>query len=441
MACAAASIVAVRASPHLKAAIAGRVVDPASREAVEDAGVQLVYRRRAIWERRQATTDEDGRFEFTVPAGTYYLAAYSRSRPPVFHSATPRAVNEPGDAISVAAGERHAEIEILLAAGGVVSGSVRDADGNPASAIVFVKRVRAPDPVESGFVLETSASPGQTDARGAFRIYGIPSGDYVLSAVPLGSTHGPEPAMGRRRAYVETYYPDVIDRRAAGVISVASGQEVSGLDLAIRSSEMYRVRGVTTDPNSVSDKPQWSSGSTRLASVGDPSNVYRWGFAGTGQWSFEVPPGDYLAIAAKGSFGGSPGEQSGFWGWTRIALGPGDVDGIHVLLRPALTMSGRLVGDAPGSPPVSVDGASLKLLGFRENPFSVSQHHPVAAGPDGRFVLRNIPPGRYRLVVRLKSDELVAVAATAIDGRVVEGPDVEIGEEAPREFVVWIGRK
>src|SRR5262249_22272254 len=122
--------------------------------------------------------------------------------------------------------------------------------------------------------LQQSGTSLTTDDRGAFRIYGLPAGDYVLVAVSqstpdiktvtpdevrwamgdgrTGSSPAPTtppPAAGATNAYVPIYFPGVLDLSAATTITLNAGDERQGLDLQLQTTITAKVEGTLLDPD------------------------------------------------------------------------------------------------------------------------------------------------------------------------------------------------
>src|SRR5262249_45715106 len=88
----------------------------------------------------------------------------------------------------------------------------------------------------------------ETDDLGQFRLYGLAPGRYYVSASEQmwRNTNGDrEFAVGNEaeRAYTKTYYPGTPDPGKAATISLKEGEEIPGVDIALKQAVVHRIRG------------------------------------------------------------------------------------------------------------------------------------------------------------------------------------------------------
>ena len=131
---------------------------------------------------RAATTDEQGRFRITaLPAGTYSITATKTGF--VDGAFGQRRALRTGTPVELADGQQRADVDLKLSRGGVITGRVLDEDGEPlARAMVSVLRQQ----YVRGEKQLTPAGADQSDDRGQFRVFGLPPGDYYVSATAGG---------------------------------------------------------------------------------------------------------------------------------------------------------------------------------------------------------------------------------------------------------------
>jgi hypothetical protein len=345
-----------------------------------------------------ATTDSEGRFRVTgLDSGLFFVSAMM----PGF--TMPEPAPEAGELSYYRLGDN---VNLTLVRGGVITGTVRDANGEPIVALA-VRAVRVRDAQGrnaagrfSGFVPER-----MTDDRGVYRIYGLPPGTYVIS------TGGSQRLFGNFNAYegdAPTYFPSST-RDTAAEVPLRAGEEASNVDIRYRGERGHAISGtvsgfVETDMRygvSITLK-QVSTGSFEGATFVAPG--VKTGFAFTG-----VSDGEYELLAQQyAGDNNSAASQP-----RRVTVKGADVTGLELALSPLASISGRIQLDAP--PKVKCpEGRTSTLLetlvsARRDEknktaetsgtPFlSASGGLPTA---EGEFTLRNLMPGSYRLLVRL----------------------------------------
>ncbi|HEY1307084.1 MAG TPA: carboxypeptidase-like regulatory domain-containing protein [Vicinamibacterales bacterium] len=214
----------------LTASITGKVTTADTGAPIRGAEVRLSDDRYS----RLSTTNGDGRFELRdLPAGVYRLTVsrtgfitlqFGQRRP--FEASTP---------ITLAEGT-NAEANIVLIRAGVIYGRVVDQSGDPlAGTRVQALRSRV---VQGKRRLQSVGAADQTDDTGAFRIYGLPAGDYyVAAAAGLGDQVKRDPP---------TYYPGTANLAEAQPITIAAGAEASA-DFQIGDVRNARVSGIVVN--------------------------------------------------------------------------------------------------------------------------------------------------------------------------------------------------
>lgn len=217
------------------AAVRGIVVsDDPSRKPVRHALVTLSAR--GLFTADVVTAD-DGAFAFqAVPAGTYRLTVSKPGYPASEFGVRPG--RDVGTPIAIAAAQQLESLELRLFRGGVVTGRLTGPSGEPiARASVSASTIRLPPvgpratPTEMGQAL--------SDDEGMYRIYGLPEGDYTISATLL------QP-KDKASAYQTTSYPGVADAASAASVSISANDEHAGIDFAMQPA----VTGMTgTEPD------------------------------------------------------------------------------------------------------------------------------------------------------------------------------------------------
>ncbi len=390
--------------PVAEGSLAGHIVGD---EGQPLAGAQ-VYVRSLRNQFANATSDADGKFTLlNLARGPYTINA----RAPGYYDTASlqqerglRTYYQPGDNVTLRMGK-----------GGVITGRVRDATGEPLIAVrVRVIRVRAEGnrtPTEPAFTF--GAPEVTTDDRGVYRLYGLPPGAYVVVA-------GGESRFGfsrRPTAYDDdapTFYPSTTRDGAAEVV-VQSGQEATDIDIRYRGEAGHAASGlVETTGAALGDS---DSISLQIMTAG---NLYVAGFRylsgreSDRSFVFDgLADGDYDVIAER--YGPQSGRVAA--AALRINVRGADVTGLKLMLVPLAAITGRVLLDAVPPAAAWQDQCQSKLDGSASETTIIARRerdkranailYPGGAkladtAPDdkGEFALRGLAPGRFRFDVR-----------------------------------------
>jgi hypothetical protein len=414
------------ATPQGTSSIAGRVLTDTGR-AVKRARVTAAGGGRGM---RSAVTDDQGRYVINDLAAANYTITASKTGfvDAVYGQRRPL---QPGTPLTLADGQAATSIDLRLTRGGVITGHVGDEDGEPlARALVTVQRYQ----YVRGERQLTPAGADQTDDRGQYRVFGLPPGEYYVSASTTGlgeligrglqqlaagmaagggrgGRGGPAGPLGalaqfggndqaEATGYAPTYYPGAVSAAEAGKVNVSPGQEVSGIDFQIQLVPLATVTGIVSgaqDGANVMLAPQDARGG--LGPLGGQM------FAGRVQpdGSFQitsVPPGRYTAVARSGGRGGDPRT-----GMQTVIVNGQNVDGVTLVLQPGVTVSGNITVESSGTPSPAdysvfrVDVPDVNPLPGG-GPLGGGRGGPFGAGggrveKNGSFSVANLQPGAH----------------------------------------------
>ena len=439
-----------------KASVKGRVVYGDSERPVRRTVINLVQLRGG--RDLQSATDRSGRFVIPhVPAGRYYVMVnapgiitpfsfvkITADRPEgwvgkVEDYCTEVEVNDDNDV----------EVTVHARAGGVVSGKVTYADGDPAPNILInVMRREGKEllPIFTGISPSTLARM-HTDDRGTYRITGLPPGEYLVAAA---ETH--TALDGKSRAYggfedlftsdalSSTYYGGSGSIKDATPLNIELGAEVADIDItlaevvthALGGTLTARVDGVVLPGANISitnrERPTWQREGTRQTTSDK-----------AGKWLFaEVPDGTY-AIKVNPPYGvplagaeaepeRSPEEEPGERRMRHfvakefdVTISGGDVIGLDVALAEGATISGVVeLPPAPKrDPDVGDDTFVMIRWTYDGSPASESANTGYAS--DGKFKLEGVQPGKIYLNARVTRsgipDQSRYVKSITLNGR------------------------
>ena len=191
-------------------------------------------------------TDEQGRYEFrNVPAGRHSLSAWTSGY--VSLSYGQRRPFEGPRPFEIADAQALQNVDFSLPKGGVIVARVTDELGEPIAGVkITAQQPRFFDgerrllPVTGGGSLSLFSLPATNDL-GEQRLYGLPPGDYYVSANASNPVQGIAIA-DRGRNYVATYYPGTRSPGDAERVTVRAGQEVS-VSFPVVTARLNRLSG------------------------------------------------------------------------------------------------------------------------------------------------------------------------------------------------------
>jgi hypothetical protein len=241
------ALLAMQGSPAPAGHVAGNVTDAASGAPISGARVTLM----AVVDLPdgaslgsaplQSTTNATGAFTFDgVPPGQFIVNVEKTG----FASYSDPIAEAMRDRVTVDGKTAVAPLNVQLHRGAVLTGRILNAAGEP-EADLDVSALRHTDKADFPEFLPTGHA--QTNDLGEFRIAGLAAGEYLV----LASTrpHGPFDPIpaGSATALAPTYFPGTLDQGTARIISLASGQEATGLEFSVKSVAAFRVSGVAVD--------------------------------------------------------------------------------------------------------------------------------------------------------------------------------------------------
>lgn len=451
--------------------ILGRVVEADSGRPVAGATVNVTGGARVL-------TDAEGQFVFfRVPKGLFSITAtkagyvegaHGRLRP--LGSSTP---------VDMAEGEHLGDVVIPIWKVAVVSGTVVDEAGEPVVGIEVLAYRRM---LAGGRRRLSAQTRATTDDRGIYRLPNLVPGEYIVGiesttvAVPAevadlfraGITTGdpgrqalvremsairafpsgvrvgnlitsggvnrtlalpPVGPDGRVFAYPTTFYPAATAAAQATVITLASGDERSGVDLQLRPVPTVRVSGSASGPEGPAPHVALRlipAASDLLATdlevantMSDSSGAFTFIGVTPGQYTLKVIKQPPLPAAAStpttiiqtgsGTMSMSFGIEANappaalpagntLWTAVPVSVGADDVNDLAVPLRSGIRITGRVEFEGTSAAPAPDAVQRIQVLleplspGESRNLFAVLRGRVEA---DGRFATASLPGGRY----------------------------------------------
>ena len=388
-----------------------------------------------------ATTDDQGRYTVAdLAAGSYSVtAAKSGFVDAVYGQRRPL---QPGQPLQIADGQTASNVDLRLTRGGVITGRIVDEDGEAlARALVTVQRYQ----YIRGERQLTPAGGDQTDDRGQYRVFGLPPGDYFVSASATGlgeligrglqqlaagigappgggrgGRGGPLAALGataepEAAGYAPTYYPGVVSAPEAGKVAVGPGQEVAGIDFQIQLVPFATVSGIVSGFDggaAVGIAPQ-DTVAGPLARLG--GQVFTGRVEPDGTFSISnVPPGRYVAVARSTGQDGEPRT-----GMQTIVVNGEDLDGVTLALQPGVTLSGNITVESSGTP-APADYSAFRIEAPDVNPLPFGGGFGGGRGGGGRAAGaggRAEKNGSFRIGNLLPGAHYIRVAGGGVQGQ------------------------
>jgi hypothetical protein len=348
-------------------------------------------------------TDRDGVFAFrNLAPGRYQIRAqrdgYFGTPPPgAVGTGVPTIVNTTA---TVVAGQPTPPVTITMLRGGIVSGRVRDPNGQPMS----TSQVGAYQiTYQNGRKVLQQINSKQSDDRGEYRLFWLPPGDYLIGTVPrrLGTQ-----APTAQDSYARTFFPNIVDARQAQVVKIVEGAEISGIDIGVRADAIGKISGkVVTSlvgPN----------GQPAIASIFYLLSADTNGLADTGLTNFQntspnrqsgqfelrgILPGQYELMSNV-----NDGNGRQVWGRTRVNVN-GELNDVALSIQPGVevkvrtTVDGALPAYTMQTAPQGLRGATVSVI----NGVVTTGTQPTPPSP--------VPTPTYR--VQLRSAEGIGITA------------------------------
>jgi hypothetical protein len=327
------------------------------------------------------TTDADGRFEIRdLLAGRYNLSATKAGY--VMMSYGQRRPQQPGTLLEILDGTTVDKIAFSLPRGGVITGTVLDEFGDPVAGTQVSAMQFRYSPTGRRLMPSNGT---QSDDRGNFRIYGLPPGEYYVSAV----FRSPQEMMfvpgssNSLTGYAPTYYPGTPNPAEASRVTVRAAQEVTNITMALISARMARISGRAMNARGapvVQGMIMASPADRSSLGIMTPSMT-------SADGSFQLvglPPGTYhLSLRPRG-----PQGRDAEFASLRVTVGTADIDGLLLTTAPGAIARGVVTTDEGVPPPLQPE--QLTLIGRPLDPTPMPMFGNSTVSADWTFEISGL---------------------------------------------------
>jgi hypothetical protein len=240
-------------------------------------------------------------------------------------------------------------------------------------------------------------------------------------------------------AYVPVFYPGSSPATAAGSITLDISEERAGVDMQLQRQPVGRISGTL----SIADGALPPSTQLQLVETNQlyPGLAMKGTRAGAdGKFSFPpVPPGQYTIVATASIRSGEPvpmpapaagvpiekiveerlriaGNATPYWAVAEVSTNGQPITGVSLTLQRGMTISGQVVVT---DSPVPVDMRRLTVTVSNAGPIlgaELPSPPPATVDPQGRFTIKGVIPGTYRIVPSTGLAGLT-VKSSVFDGR------------------------
>jgi hypothetical protein len=343
----------------------------------------------------KVTTDAEGRYRLeNIAAGRYKIAPFAPAL------IIPRENNFPSveaRIISLNDSEAREGVDFTLKRGGVITGRVTDADGQPVMEQIKLAVIDETTN-EAEVDPRRQYSPQRwfmyaTDDRGIYRIYGLPAGRYIVS---VGAAEGEAVYSRKGRYNVQTFHPGVTDKTKATILELKEGGEVTGADIKLGlASQTYTASGRIVDADT--GKPISVAVANYGTTKGNTKEITSSGsgLLANSKGEFKISslaPGHYFVFA---SFDEGVDSYSDL---TTFEITNGDVTGLVVKTHRGHSISGTVSIEGTNDPETLASLSQLQLYAADAGNSRYPRRNLTAkVAPDGSFRISGVQPGNVHI--------------------------------------------
>lgn len=457
------------------ARVSGRVVSvdsgaPLRRAQVRIAGPDIMP--------KTAMTDNEGRYSFSeLPAGRFTITAtksgfvtvtYGQTRP--FEAPKP---------VDISDAQVLDKADIHMPRGSVIAGRILDEFGEPVPDVT-VNALRSTWSAGRRR-LTTVGRMAQTNDLGQYRLYGLPPGEYYITASLRGAemaamemammavraggggATGNDGASAPRTGYATTYFPGTPSGAEAQRVRLDVGQEASNTDFALAAVRLAKVSGTVMS----SDGKPAASVTVNLVpkseAVGGISFPMSARTDRNGNFTINgVTPGEYtlqttavqtitstsdggtnvrvFSMRVEGGPGGGGGGGEPEVGSIPLSVSGDDVNNVIVLTAKGAVAKGTVSFEG-GAKPTNLGG--MRVIASATDGDTVimaGSGGTGSVGPDGAFEVRGLVGQRVFRIVNIPSGWTLKSIRHSGNDVTDTGVDFKPGAEVPGIDIVLTNR-
>lgn len=404
---------------------------------------------------RTVVTDAEGQFVFRdLPPGKYFIRALKSGY--VASDFGSRGFGWPPRALALEKGQSLGDVDLRLVRGAAIGGQVLEPTGAPAAGVRISAITKQ---FINGMPRYVSGGTTQTDDRGFYRLYGLPSATYAVVAVLRDVMSDRAPAerdsmdavdteaakqnqlsrslrASTTANYLNVFYPGSVDPAAAVWLPMEAGGDKSNANISLHVVRSGKLVGQILDV----DGQQVPN--MEVTSYADPENVSLSSGDFTtrttmttrdGQFTFlGVQPGKYTIVA-------TPPRQAnqGLSAVAHILVSGPVLEPIQLIARSVgiAAVSGKVLFETTGTrmpDPLSVRVVLRPIRGSGEQGVAAT----AVPNRDGIFTFPSVVPGEYVADGTIQGSssprlsEWIVKAVTVGAGNMREGPvRIQAGEQ------------
>jgi len=323
-----------------------------------------------------------GRYRLSVSKNGFADREFAQRKP-----------GDPGSVLTLHAGQDLRDLVFRMIPAAVISGRVLNEEGEP---LPFVAVSALREIYADGKRKLRGEAEFETNDLGEYRLFGLPPGRYLISAVYRGKTAGFQMPQARpandapEMGYGRLYYPGLPDAAGASAISVKAGEESSFVELLMRRFPVFRVSGRVF--NLIPRRP----GGTVNLSLVRRETAIEWEQgeqnvnvdARDGTFEIhDVLPGSYSLMAYLFD------DDRRYSSRTNIEVSNSDLENVTVTVAPGVNIPGRILWDGQ---PCTPEG-DLRVTPWPvDSPTGLVRTARVQI-PSALFTLGDISEGTYRV--------------------------------------------